>query len=213
MSMIFFWTILYGLAYTIPRVCISGSWAVPLSMGVYTLTLVTWLIRTGRAGYVRLQAARAIRYRDLPDLLSLLVLPACNLPMTAAPALSAIALMVFASAAEELLFRGVLLRYFQKWGNLRSILAAAILFALFHGVNLISGSGTAAVLLQMTCAAGAGFLYGAMTLKWNSILPAMAGHALTNITGIASAAQPLELLLGSAFCLLWGIQIYKSTNT
>ena len=211
--MIFFWTILYGLAYTIPRICIPGRWAVPISMGIYILLLAAWLIRTGRAGYVRLQAAGTVRYRDLPDLLSLVVLPVCNLPAAAAPALSAIALMVFVSAAEELLFRGVLLRFFQKWGNFRNILAAAMLFALFHGVNLFSGSGLPAVLLQMACATGAGFLYGAMTLKWNSILPAIAGHALTNITGITAGAHPSELLLGSVICLLWGIRIYKSTNT
>lgn len=207
--MIFFWTILYGLAYTLPVMYIRNAWATSLSMSLYILLLTLWLLRTGKSAYVRLQPLQS---RNLSDFLPLLLLPVCNLPLVTSPP-SVILLMVCVSIAEEILFRGVLLRFFQKRGNLQTLVITAIIFALFHGVNLLHGDNVIAVLLQILCAAGTGFLYGAITIKCGSILPAMAGHILTNITGIGSMAGPLELLLCTEVSTLWGIRIYKSIDT
>lgn len=207
--MIFFWTMLYGLAHTLPRMYAHNAWATSISMSIYILLLILWLIRTGKAGYIRLQGLQSW---NLPDFLPLLLLPVCNLPLVTSPPPTVVLLMVCVSVAEEILFRGVLLRFFQKRGNFQSILITAMIFALFHSVNLIYNNGLIPVLLQILCAAGAGFLYGAITLKCGSILPAMAGHILTNVTGIGSAASPLELLLCTAGCFLWGLWIYKSSN-
>ena len=207
--MIFFWTMLYGLAYTLPRMYARNAWATSISMSIYILLLILWLIRTGKATYVRLQGLKS---RNFPDFLPLLLLPVCNLPLVTSPPPTVVLLMVCVSVAEELLFRGVLLRFFQKRGNFQSILITAVIFALFHGVNLIYSDSLIPVLLQILCAAGAGFLYGAITLKCDSILPAMAGHILTNVTGIGSTANPIKLLLCAGGCLLWGLWIYKSSN-
>lgn len=210
--MIFFWTILYGLAYTLPGLYARSPWITSLCMSVYVLLLITWLIRTGKAAFVRLHRVRPPALRDLPDFLPLLLLPVCNLPMVSAPPPSVVLLMISVSIVEEILFRGVLLNFFQNRGNFRSILVTAMIFALFHGVNLIGGDVTA-VLLQILCAAGTGILYGAITLKRQSILPAMTGHILTNITGIGSMANPLVLLLCTAASALWGLWIYKTIDT
>ena len=211
--MILIWTVLYGLAYTVPVLYAKSAWVTSISMSIYTGLLITWLICSGRSALVRLQRKRPWNFRDIPDFLPLLLLPVCNLPILTPPPASVVVLMICVSMAEELMFRGVLLRIFQKSGNFRSILFTAILFALFHGVNLIHSGDLIAVLLQIFCAAGAGFLYGAITLKWNSILPAMAGHILTNVTGIGSMATPWELVLCTAVSFLWGIWIYKSNRT
>lgn len=210
--MIFLWTILYGLAYTLPVLYANSAWTTSICMSIYILLLIGWLIHSRQTAYVRLHRIHAIKPKDLPDFLPLLILPICNLPTTCPP-LAVAVLMVCVSIAEEILFRGVLLRFFQKSGNFRSILACAIIFALFHGVNLLNGGNLTAVLLQILCAAGAGFLYGALTLKWNTILPAITGHILTNITGIGSTSAPSELLLCSIICFIWGIWIYKSIDT
>lgn len=208
--MIFFWTIGYGLAYILPVFYAGSAWVTSICMSIYILLLITWLIGTRRTAFVRLHWVRPTRYRDLSDLLPLLILPICNLPIITPPPPSVVLLMICVSIAEELLFRGVLLRFFQRLGNFRSILVTAIIFALFHGVNLITGSNVSTVLVQIFCAAGAGFLFGAITLKWNSILPAISGHILANVTGIGSMANPRELMLYTTVCALWGIWIYKS---
>lgn len=210
MPVIFFWTILYGLAYTLPVMYAHNAWATSVSMSIYILLLITWLIRSGKSAYVRLQPLQS---RNLSDFLPLLLLPVCNLPMVNVPPAVVALQMVCVSIAEEVLFRGVLLRFFQKRGNLQALVITAIIFALFHGVNLLHGDNVIAVLLQVLCAAGTGFLYGAITIKCGSILPAMAGHILTNITGIGSVAGPLELLLCTGISTLWGIRIYKSIDT
>ena len=160
--MIFFWTMLYGLAYTLPRMYARNAWATSISMSIYILLLILWLIRTGKAGYIRLQGLQSW---NLPDFLPLLLLPVCNLPLVTSPPPTVVLLMVCVSVAEEILFRGVLLRFFQKRGNFQSILITAVIFALFHGVNLICSDSLIPVLLQILCAAGVGFLYGAITLN------------------------------------------------
>ena len=210
MPVIFLWTILYGLAYTLPVQYAHNAWVTGLSMSIYILLLITWLIRTGKSAYVRL---RGLQSWHLPDFLPLLLLPVCNLPLVSVPPVVVVLQMICVSIAEEILCRGVLLRFFQQRGKLLAIVVTAIIFGLFHGVNLIYSGDVMAVLLQILCAAGTGFLYGAITLKCGSILPAIAGHILTNITGIGSMAKPWELLLCTAISTLWGIRIYKSIDT
>lgn len=71
--------------------------------------------------------------------------------------------------AEEFLFRGVILGKLRKYGNTFAILASALLFGLMHG-NLV----------QIPFAFVGGVFFAFITVKTNSLLPAMIIHFLNN---------------------------------
>ena len=90
--------------------------------------------------------------------------------------------------AEEFLFRGLLqalfLRKFhnQKNGILLSVLLPAILFGLFHLINLTKNDQVAAVLVQVVFATFIGFFFGVLVLKTNKIVPVAITHGLINFS-------------------------------
>lgn len=88
--------------------------------------------------------------------------------------------------AEEYLFRGVLQSLFlkkyinNKRGILISVFIPALIFGLFHFVNLTRGGPAAAVIIQVVFATFIGFFFGAMVLKTNKITPVALTHGLIN---------------------------------
>ena len=90
--------------------------------------------------------------------------------------------------AEEFLFRGLLqsmfLRkyYTQKNGILLSVLFPAILFGLFHLINLTNNDSVMAVLIQVVFATFIGFFFGVLVLKTNKIVPVAITHGLINFS-------------------------------
>lgn len=88
--------------------------------------------------------------------------------------------------AEEFLFRGVLQSLFlkkyldHKNGVLISILSPAIVFGLFHLINLINNDDVFAVLIQVVFATFIGFFFGVLVLKTNKIIPVALTHGLIN---------------------------------
>ena len=90
--------------------------------------------------------------------------------------------------AEEFLFRGLLqaifLRKFlaQKNGILLSVLLPAILFGLFHLINLTKNEQVMAVLVQVVFATLIGFFFGVLVLKTNKIIPVAITHGLINFS-------------------------------
>ena len=90
--------------------------------------------------------------------------------------------------AEEFLFRGLLQSMFlreyhsQKNGILMSVLFPAILFGLFHLINLTKNDQIMAVLVQVVFATFIGFFFGALVLKTNKIIPVAITHGLINFS-------------------------------
>lgn len=88
--------------------------------------------------------------------------------------------------AEEFLFRGVLQSLFlkkyldHKNGILISILSPAIVFGLFHLINLTNNDDVFAVLIQVVFATFIGFFFGVLVLKTNKIIPVALTHGLIN---------------------------------
>lgn len=88
--------------------------------------------------------------------------------------------------AEEFLFRGVLQSIFLKKyhsyknGILISTLIPAIVFGLFHLINLTKNDNILAVLIQVVFAMFIGFFFGVLVLKTNKILPIAVTHGLIN---------------------------------
>ena len=90
--------------------------------------------------------------------------------------------------AEEFLFRGLLQSMFlrkyhaQKNGILLSVLLPAILFGLFHLINLTKTGQVTAVLVQVVFATFIGFFFGVLVLKTNKIIPIAITHGLINFS-------------------------------
>lgn len=88
--------------------------------------------------------------------------------------------------AEEFLFRGLLQSIFIKKylffknGILISTLVPAIIFGLFHFINLTKNDDTLAVLVQVVFATFIGFFFGVLVIKTNKIIPVAITHGLIN---------------------------------
>jgi membrane protease YdiL (CAAX protease family) len=80
--------------------------------------------------------------------------------------------IVVAPVAEELFFRGLLLRgYLRRYSVTTAVWASAVLFAVFHGNPW-----------QMVIALPLGVWFARMSLRTGSLLPGMLGHAMVNFS-------------------------------
>jgi membrane protease YdiL (CAAX protease family) len=88
--------------------------------------------------------------------------------------------------AEEFLFRGLLQSLFlkkycsRKNGILIGTLIPAIIFGLFHLINLTQNDNVIAVLIQVVFATFIGFFFGTIALKTNKLIPLAITHGLIN---------------------------------
>lgn len=72
---------------------------------------------------------------------------------------------------EELLFRGVIARFLQRWGMWVTVLISALFFATFHGINLVWPS---AFVVGLCC--------GWLLYRTGSIWPGVLLHVIYNTT-------------------------------
>lgn len=207
--MVFLWVALYGVTYIVSekfsRVMAPAQWITPLAMTLYIGLLIFWLSRTGLSQEIGLCGIRHGMPKDYLFFLPLVLLPIWNL-LTAAkwsPELPTAFLMLCVSIAEEIFFRGFMLRFFSKRSKLSGILITSAVFAWFHWVNLFPSGNFAYIMMQVLCAFAAGVCYCAVTLRCGSLLPSVAAHFITNITGAGDPAIALQgwNLLGLWICI------------
>ncbi len=102
--------------------------------------------------------------------------------------------------AEEFLFRGVIQSYFlrtyakRKKGVFIGVFIPALVFGLFHLVNLIKNDNTSAVLIQVVFATFIGFFFGVLVLKTNKIIPLAITHGLINFSFSLAFLPGLETI-------------------
>ena len=210
MPVLFIWVALYGLTYALSEALFRAPAITALCMAAYCFLLLLWIIRSGQGrtlGLCRPSLSRRDRLWIYP---LLLLLPLYNLLTSTPPALVSCLLLLSAALVEEVFFRGFLLSRLFRWGAWRSVWFSAVIFALFHGVNLLQGAGLLQTAAQIFCAAAAGILYAAVTLCSGSILPAMLSHALVNTTGNGASAVSPVLLFCAALQGICGFYIVKS---
>lgn len=70
---------------------------------------------------------------------------------------------------EELLFRGILTRFFERWGSWVAIVVSALIFAVWHGINLVFPS---ALLV--------GLVNGWLMVRTKSVWPGVVLHIVYN---------------------------------
>lgn len=188
------WIASYGLVYALANCLPRGEypWAVPLAMFGYSASLILWVFHTGQARRLGLCVPRNFScFHFLP----LLMLPVCNCLTAKAVSLSlpTFLLMLAVCAAEELFFRGFLLRFLMRYGAIPAVLLSSTVFALLHLVNLTAGSALY-TWAQVLCALTAGICFAAVTVLSGSLLPGFAAHFLSNITAAPVPSEPSPLL-------------------
>lgn len=193
--MVFLWIAAYGLVYALAS-RFANPWVAPLAMTGYSAALIGWVWGTGQARYLGLCPVRRGMPGGLYGFLPLLMMPVCNLLTARAfsPALPTVTLMLAVCSAEELFFRGFLLRHLMKYGALPAVLLSGGAFALLHLANLAGSGDTSYVLAQVLFAFAAGVCFGAAAVRSGSLLPGFLAHFLTNITAGAGAAEPAPLV-------------------
>lgn len=118
--------------------------------------------------------------------------------------------LLWAAAAEELLFRGLL------FGLCRPQKAAPVLTALAFGaahlLNLLSGAAWPQTLLQAGLAVLLGLVYGLLRLETGSILPGLLSHAALNATSVfvREAWNPAAVGVQAALLGLYGLRLWKN---
>lgn len=164
--------------------CGLTCWARPMKPLLYLIPL--WVLATGNLwGGVRREALRS-------------------------PDLGAVLTMVLAAFLEELVFRGLLFRFLRKRVSpAAAVIVSALVFGLFHGLNLLSGQSLLYTAGQVLFAAAWGVLFATVFWKGGSLLPCVLAHAFLNVTALFTAAGPrmtgvmigVTVLLGGSYCL------------
>jgi len=103
---------------------------------------------------------------------------------------------------EEVLFRGILIRGFLKWGSWVAILVPSAIFAFAHSTNIFVGGNVTFAIYQTIWTFAAGVAFSAMRLRNKSLYPIIAIHILvdgfeyfsTGEYGVHAQAIPLPLL-------------------
>lgn len=215
--MLFLWVAGYGLSYLLfSRLAqVTSQWVLSLAMLAYICALTGWIFHTGQHRALGLCPPRRMPGKEYGVFALLLLLPVCNLLAAGAfaPRLPAAVLMLAVCAAEEIFFRGFLLRFLMQYGTRSAIIISSLAFALFHWVNLLGGSGFSYTLAQVFCAFAVGICYGAVTVRFGSLIPCFLAHFLTNVTAApASAGTAPWLWLCIAACGGFGICLCKNVT-
>jgi membrane protease YdiL (CAAX protease family) len=109
---------------------------------------------------------------------------------------------------EEILFRGILLyALVRAWGTTRrglfaAIITPALLFGSLHILQLATGNSLSGTLLTIVIGLFSGIWMGALVLRWGTIWPGVAIHALSNaVVNVGALAVPDFAPPTSAFLL------------
>jgi uncharacterized protein len=94
---------------------------------------------------------------------------------------------LLAGFAEEAIFRGIILQALAPRGVWRAALVTGVIFGVSHALNLLTGSVTAYVLLQICYATAIGFAFAALALRTRLIWPLMIVHFLTDVFGFLAS--------------------------
>ena len=208
------WAVLYGLSYFFARMVCPA--AVPYVLICYACVLLAWLYFRHLWKTLRIKLPSGGKGRSAAVYAALLMMPAANLIAGGKfSGAEQVLLMLGTVSVEEIFFRGVLLGkdderrreslLLTKLSDPERVLFSAVLFAVLHAANALSGSGIQEVLFQIVCAFCAGILYGAATLWTDSLLPALIGHLLVNITAAETAVVSWTVSAGAALSLAAGI--------
>lgn len=121
--------------------------------------------------------------------------------MNLAYLLTALAVVVLVAFGEEMAFRGILLKALLPRGIWQAVLISSALFGLMHLVNLALGAPWQAVMLQLLFSSMGGVGFAAITLRTNSLWPAIILHAFYDLAFRVGDFTPFTTFSNTYFLL------------
>ncbi len=123
--------------------------------------------------------------------------------------------MLFVGAAEEIIYRGLVLRLLRPWGVVGACVLSAVIFGVGHiGNTLFFGQPWPSTVEMMVVATLFGLVYAPLRLRVGAVWPLALLHAFTNTTETVAVARPPlwftaivgVAALGYAWLLLRGLR-------
>ena len=171
-------------------------WPLQLLLGVFFIIVVSLLGWWRKIGFRRINQG-GLKFLLPPCLLalSLLVFSAMNarsdhwfLGFDDLKQLISMALVMLALGfSEETMFRGILFHGLEtRFTPLGTVMVSAVIFGLFHFVNLLMGAGFYDTTYQVLHAVAAGFMYASLRLRLGAIWPVMLFHGFWDFSLLLS---------------------------
>lgn len=214
---IFMWAVLYNIVYLAGKYSNSSVLAV-LIMSAYIFLFAVWIYKKNLHIYTGF-TVKDIKWDKAVSMVPLLILPVYNL--IAADnrnfTLYSIAMIFAAAVAEEIFFRGFIRNGLKRNGLLFSVVFTNILFAVYHLSNMLGGADIRYVAMQMFAAFTVGMAYSMTAEVHKSILPCIAAHFMTNITGAVREIQSIgayrAMFIISVFYLIYDFYLITDNKT
>ena len=207
-----------------------GDWlseivGIPTSVTSLALVVLSlWLIvHLAKGGWLRYYGVRALRGRDFRSTLLYIPLVLIALmqftkglraDLTLTSVLLIITLMICVGFLEELIFRGMLFRGIQRSSTLtRAIVISGVTFGIGHVVNLARGMTLLEQSIQIGFGVVLGIVLALLFAVTGTIVPLIVFHALINISGNLTVADPRAelVMLGATTLLCAGYAVYLVT--
>lgn len=220
--MIFFFIFLYGLILSAGDLLAPLNPLFPLitSLGVlvYCRLMLEWVKRTGQTAEIGLVLPHIKGTADIMVLLPLLVPPVLNAALFGYSLLplSAVLLAFGVAVAEEVFFRGFLLRFLARLGDVAAPLVGSLFFGLFHFINVFGGADPLYTALQAFFAFGTGLAFCGTRRSSGSLLPCIIAHFLINLTGAESVLPQASAVWALSLCgglmAVWGLWLWTKKH-
>lgn len=167
------------------------------------------IVGLARDGWLRYFGVRAVRRRDFQSVLlyiPLALIASMQLTkgfrddLTPTAVLLIVVLMICVGFLEELIFRGMLFRGIERSSNLtRAVVISGLTFGVGHVVNLARGMTLLEQSVQIGFGVVLGIVLALLFAVTGTIVPLIVFHALLNIIGNLTVADPgSELIMLAA---------------
>lgn len=177
------------------------------TMLAYDIILISWIFKTGQERDIGIRFIFFRGDKNVLWVLGLLLFPMINLLDGISSYLSFNLIVgIFASVlAEEVFFRGFLLRYLIRYGKGLGVGLSAGIFAVFHLSGLIGEADITFLTIQVLSAFGVGIWFGAVSLAQESLLICVLSHFLINFTGRMAPQAVMSVTRFWGFLICGGI--------
>lgn len=99
--------------------------------------------------------------------------------------------------SEELVYRGVVFTTFIKESKVKALVISAITFSLLHWVNIFGGLAVGSMLAQLVLTLIAGFFFGFVRMKIDSIIPIIFFHWIWDFNLLGGQVLQMEEMSGN----------------
>ena len=195
------------------RVCVTG--------GLLVL-LVLYTFQNQKHGTYRFTPTEPLQWKKLLFLLPMVIISTVNLwhgvasfEISIDMVLYILSMICFAFI-EELLFRGYLLQYLQKYAAKRAVLITGLTFGLGHIVNLLNDADLYSTILQIIYAVAIGYMLSVFVAETGHILPCCVFHATFNALSafaneavITKTSETIVCALITTLAIGYGVYLKK----